>query len=267
MINDFLDFINQYNLIFQHLVYTVNTSADYKSLGSFTSPFSRILIMESGSLTYLVGSKEIELKPGFAYLIPSGLKLAYHSNSPFSYLNAFLTISGNYSHSFFSNLNDAVSVAVSMEEIAEMIELHNADNIESALKLKSKLMILLLSMFPEIEKTLYSPYSPMVKSAMHYMDHACSIKCTSKILSRDLLVSENTLAKKFREEVGVSLGKYNDIRVFKEAENMLLHSDWSIRQISDMLGFCDQFYFTRRFKQLKGMLPSDFRKQNKTQTL
>ena len=263
MDNDILDFINQYNLIIHHCSYQ-ETAKPNKSIGSFTSPFSRIIIMESGTQMFFVETKEYVLRPGNAYLIPSGLKLAYHSDAPFKCIGAFITLSGNHGHSFFSNLHQPVSTQISQEEIAEMVRLLNDKNAESALQFKSKLMVLFLSMFPEIEKSMYSTYSPIVKTAMHYMDHACSIKCTSKILSRDLNVSENTLAKKFREEVGVSLGKYNDVQVFKEAENMLLHSDWSLRQISDMLGFCDQFYFSRRFKQVKGMLPSEFRKRNKS---
>lgn len=260
MKNDILDFINQYNLTIQHFGYTVNNEKNHKSLGSFTSPFSRVVIPVSGSYTYLIDTKEYELLPGTAYFIPSGVKLAYHAETPFSNLNFFVTLNGNHGHSFFSSLHHTVSTPISAEKTAELIKLFTDDTPESALRLKAELMVLLLAMFPEIEKTMYSSYSPMVKAAMHYMDHACSIKCTSKILSRDLLVSENTLAKKFREEVGISLGKYNDIQVFNEAEKMLLNSDWSMRQISDMLGFCDQFYFSRRFKQIKGMLPSEFRK-------
>ena len=257
---DYLDFANNYNLHMLLCSYQTSTDPNYKSLGSFTSAFSRIIIMESGTLYYFVDTKEFALTPGHVYFIPSGLKLKYRADGPFTKLNFHITLDGDYGHSFFSNLRQPASIPVSQEETAVLAELIKDNSLESTLLLKTKLHIIFLNMFPEIKKSMYSHYSPMVKTAIDYMWQACSIKCTSKILSRDLHVSENTLAKKFREEVGISLGKYNDIQVFNEAEKMLLNSDWSMRQISDMLGFCDQFYFSRRFKQIKGMLPSEFRK-------
>jgi len=33
------------------------------------------------------------------------------------------------------------------------------------------------------------------------------------------------------------------------------------RQIAERLGFCDEFYFSRRFKQLTGRSPRQFREE------
>lgn len=43
------------------------------------------------------------------------------------------------------------------------------------------------------------------------------------------------------------------------AKQLLLESDWSIAEISEHLGFCNQFYFSRFFQQINGITPARFR--------
>ena len=69
------------------------------------------------------------------------------------------------------------------------------------------------------------------------------------------------MSEKFRQEVGVTLGKYIDDQLMAAAQWQLLKTKVSIGEISDALGYCDQFYFSRRFKQLCGETPLQYRKK------
>ena len=85
---------------------------------------------------------------------------------------------------------------------------------------------------------------------------------TVKELAERFYVSESVLTRRFKKEVGMSIGEYvNDI-IFTNAEKMLLKPDWSIGEISRNLGFCDQFYFSRRFKQRYHCTPYEYRTKN-----
>ena len=54
----------------------------------------------------------------------------------------------------------------------------------------------------------------------------------------------------------------NAVRIFMlTAQWQLLRTEKSIGQISNTLGFCDQFYFSRRFRQLCGVTPLQYRKK------
>ena len=64
----------------------------------------------------------------------------------------------------------------------------------------------------------------------------------------------------FKKEIGVSVGRYIDDRLMYVAELELRRGEKSINEISDMLGFCDQFYFSRRFSQTYGIPPIKYRK-------
>ena len=63
------------------------------------------------------------------------------------------------------------------------------------------------------------------------------------------------------EEAGMSQGKYIDNMIFLKAKQMLSDPALTIGQISQKLGFCDQFYFSRRFKENSRQTPSEYRKE------
>ena len=80
---------------------------------------------------------------------------------------------------------------------------------------------------------------------------------------------ENTFSKiclrfmQIEKETGKTVGQYLDNLLWAEAKRRLLLSDASVRAISEELGFCDQFYFSRRFRQLFGVTPSYYRAYGK----
>ena len=70
------------------------------------------------------------------------------------------------------------------------------------------------------------------------------------------------MAQTFREEMGLTPGQYMDEQVFLQAEQLLRRTDLSIQQISDLLGFCDPCYFSRRFHKRYGLSPKQYRKNS-----
>ena len=47
------------------------------------------------------------------------------------------------------------------------------------------------------------------------------------------------------------------------AAQMIAEGQYSLNAISNRFGFCDQFYFSRRFRQWAGKTPSQYRKEEK----
>ena len=81
-------------------------------------------------------------------------------------------------------------------------------------------------------------------------------------IAKALSTSSEKLRKTFRSETGISIGKYIDNRVMHKAELMVREDRYSIKEISDILGFCDQFYFSRCFTRKFGISPRTYRKEN-----
>ena len=103
----------------------------------------------------------------------------------------------------------------------------------------------------------------MVLKTIDFINGHISAKLRIKELADRLFVSRTYLTERFRKETGVSLGKYIDDRLMQEAQLRLCRTEDSIYTISLDLGFSDQCYFSRRFKQLCGLTPQQYRSQNR----
>jgi AraC-like DNA-binding protein len=63
----------------------------------------------------------------------------------------------------------------------------------------------------------------------------------------------------FKQKTGYSpITFINRLRMC-HACRLLRETDWSVREVAAMLGYNDQFYFSRLFKLVNGVAPTDFR--------
>lgn len=75
-----------------------------------------------------------------------------------------------------------------------------------------------------------------------------------------LTIGQEKFRKRFTEATGVPPAQYRERHRLAAARELLLYTQLSHRQIADQLGFRDEFYFSRRFKHLNGISPSEFRR-------
>ncbi len=85
-----------------------------------------------------------------------------------------------------------------------------------------------------------------------------SVQVSWEELAARVGVSYETFRKRFSKHVGVSPGRYH-MKCLMEHACQLLLSGHGNREVSEILGFCDEFHFSRRFKQVVGCPPRDFR--------
>jgi AraC-like DNA-binding protein len=78
--------------------------------------------------------------------------------------------------------------------------------------------------------------------------------------ARMLRVTERALNEATREALGSTATQLIRERVMLEAKRLLLHSDISIAEIAERLGFDDPAYFSRCFKKHTSRSPIEFRK-------
>lgn len=72
--------------------------------------------------------------------------------------------------------------------------------------------------------------------------------------------SYSALRKIFKNEMGMSMGNYQIQCRVEEAFSMLTHNQ-SIKDISEKLGYNDQFAFSTQFKKVTGFSPSQYKQQ------
>ena len=106
-------------------------------------------------------------------------------------------------------------------------------------------------------------YSEMIQRLFPLVRERLSAHLTITQLAEIMAVSPSTLTKRFRAEIEMPLGKYIDNMLFQRSQQLLLFTNLSIGEIADQLEFCDQFYFSRYFKQHQNETPSHYRKRMK----
>lgn len=82
-----------------------------------------------------------------------------------------------------------------------------------------------------------------------------------KKLSRKLAMSQALLNRMCNEHLGHSPAYLVLEFRLARAKELLSHSEFSVREISDKLGFRDQFTFSRAFKRHEGVSPREYRQQ------
>ncbi|MCZ8516877.1 AraC family transcriptional regulator [Paenibacillus filicis] len=104
-----------------------------------------------------------------------------------------------------------------------------------------------------------SGYSPIVQKAAEYIMAHFSRPLHLGQLSEYCHVHPAHLSRQFKKETGITLTDYQQKRRIEEAKVLLKTDRASIGWIAGYVGFDDAGYFTRIFKRLEGVSPSEYR--------
>lgn len=74
-------------------------------------------------------------------------------------------------------------------------------------------------------------------------------------------MSYDRLRRRFQQQTGMSPARYRAMKRIDAACLMLQRTDMTHQAIAASLGFADEFHFYKRFKQLKGVAPREFRRR------
>ncbi len=74
-------------------------------------------------------------------------------------------------------------------------------------------------------------------------------------------ISLSTLRRLVQKHTGYPLNEYVHRLKISAAKNTLLNTDKSVKEIADLYGYSDAYYFSRIFKMYAGVSPRDYRNQ------
>jgi AraC-like DNA-binding protein len=84
---------------------------------------------------------------------------------------------------------------------------------------------------------------------------------TPQAVAREVGLSYENFRKRFAQLSGESPGQYQKRRRLDWACAAIYHGDHTIKEIAGELDFCDVFHFSKAFKQVVGMTPSEYRRR------
>ena len=243
----------------------VRTDPDWWRSTGVCSPFSRLYLVTAGEGWLKTAEQTCRLRPGRAYLVPAGLTFDHGCSDYVEklYFHLYLTKPDGYDlTAHFARIED---IPVAWEELTAMVNRYAGHNRLDAFSLKSdiyRIMTGLLRRYPEKDEPL-PQYSTLTEDTMRYIQEHLSVQITAAQIAAALFVSPTVLTRTFRREVGKTMRQYVEDMVFQAAQIQLTETNRPLSDISEQLGFCDAFYFSRRFHQRYGEPPSAYRKRLK----
>ena len=262
---------------------------DQTVLGLHWHEHFELLVMTEGRAVFHIEGVPYEVRPGDVLLVPSGgLHVGYspedqgtvdyyavvfngalleglpHDSSFIRYLSPYVS----------GRLRSPVRIAGWADErspvrdcVRRVIDEFQGREraYESAIRAYLQLLFALLARehLPEsrIEpsEAAISRQSERFKPLLRYVDEHCSERITVEEAAKLVNLNPYHFCKSFKKLTGSTFIEYVNAVRMNEAERLLRGTDLTVTEISDRVGCGNPNYFTKLFKQVKGMTPSQVR--------
>ena len=248
----------------------INTSGYYEA----TLPFETynsigrndyyLMYITNGQINFEIDDSLHIAKCGDFVIFPPNHKYKYAANPPTYYLYVHFT--GSYADRFlkecgFNDLPCIISGEFSTEMQSKFNKLIDTFLYNEPLAIQncaSVLQEIILDIaMGELDKRDNSP----LKNSLKYIHDFYTGKIDIPYLAKIENLSNSRYVTNFKKQTGKSPNEYIiDLRL-QLAKSLLENTNMSIKQISERVGYTDQYFFSRLFKKHIGVSPQKYRKE------
>jgi AraC-like DNA-binding protein len=227
------------------------------------SPYTRLYFIYAGEGAVRWDGRRLPLRPGFCYLIPAGLTFDYACGSFLDQLYFHVNAYAADGCDLLSRLTGCRELPVPGGELADLLICYRSENLAGAFGLQAALQRAIARFVGSAKagEDALETHSAFLRRLYPLVQQTLSSRTTRKMLADAMAMSQSTLAKRFKAETGMTLGRYIDNLLLEKARQLLVTTDDPIGVIAERLGFCDQFYFSRYFRQRQHETPSQYRRR------
>jgi AraC-like DNA-binding protein len=218
---------------------------------------------------------ELDIQPGDITISPAGTSTSYHTAEMSSHL--CIHFGARYNDGLENQEPLELPLYFSIGRLSpqarsrfmEIIEFHNLANerevagYAAANALRQLLLWLFLQQktqqnfvesLPAVERKL----ERIVDEIEYQLEEPINIV----MLAKKIGISQNYLALMFRKKYGVTIQRYILNRRIENAKFMLEATDMQIKEIGTAAGFPNPQYFNKRFREITGVSPSEYRNKS-----
>ncbi len=225
------------------------------------SPFSFLYYITDGEADITIENKKISLMPGNWYLLPAGCKFSYNCRETMTHIYFHIKLCGEEKLDMLSVCREPILLEDN-SSFFNIIEYIKNGDLTEGLRVYGTVYSVLFEILKKNNITIENAkLSPCVRFAVEYINSNLSASLSTTEIAEKTFVAKSTLCKYFAKELQMSVQDYIYVLIFYKACQMLIENRMSIGQISMELGFCDQLYFSRKFKERYGVSPREYRKK------
>jgi AraC family transcriptional regulator of arabinose operon len=231
--------------------------------------YNKIYFIIDGEGWLKIGDREYYPQPGQLYFMPSGELQSYSSISPNTFLKYWCHFTARINNiDIFNMLNipDFLNVTDKRELnnlFQRLLYYYGKGTPYSILKTRGIMLELLAWLFEQvnirdINLQSYSFANDLLK-VLKYIEDNLSKDITIEQLSNIIHFHPNYFIRFFRDHMGCSPIQYINRMRLEKAKNLLKATNLSIKEITDLTGFNDASYFSKKFKKDIGLSPLEYR--------
>jgi AraC-like DNA-binding protein len=271
---------------------TVGTEWNYRYVNN---PYSRIYYITAGFGRIVHHDRNIDLTPGNLYLIPCFTTVNMYCDKSFTHyyvhftsrtgtgldilsildfqFQASLKASG-IDKSLFDRLIELnpnrplieydAKKSIYNEVLARAYSLDAQKSPANLIQTNALLRLLLAAFFAGHDQTQTESTLTGItrfQSSIEYIQENIESPIELAHLARIEHLNTNYYCSQFRKLMGISPMQYVNKRRIEEAQRLLLSTNDILFDISQKIGFKDEYYFSRIFKKTVGISPANYRKQ------
>jgi len=244
--------ITDISVIYQTPAWTTLGVGDKRILNGF-------LLIDDGECKYEWDGGAAELKKGSMIYLPTGCrKVVKVTKQPFSFyrISFIMKECGSGEEIIFDENPNlfAENMSKTTFEICENL-------LKSTLSENNTFISMshLCSLFEKIKKAHKPEVDERVAKIINYIENNYTENFDAETLSDICFLSRAQMFRLFKKETGDTPIDYRNRLRIKKAQQLIQSGECTIREISDMLGFENVYYFSRIFAKYTGISPGKYK--------
>jgi len=231
-------------------------------IGREKSDVSCIEYIEKGMGTVEIDGQTFYPEEGDTYFLQVGTRHHYFSDRNSPWKKVFINVSGSLLDSLIEGygLKNAyyfkgLDLSKEMYSIFFLAKERREDSTEEIILILNSVF---LKMREHMKGVGYS--SDIAEKIKEFLRNNAASRLKMEELCDYVSRSESQVIKIFKQAYGITPYAYFLNKKMKLAQDMLLNTNLSVKQIAGNLSFTDEYYFSNVFKKKIGISPAKFRK-------
>lgn len=264
MEKNLLQYLNQLTFRIDEANY-VDIENDYVDMGITWSsivayyPYNRLYLITEGKATLILKDRQINLIPDHLYFIPAYSVISsehtHHLGHYYMHFQITSALSNIPDFLDFSHITDATESDRAM--FRTLCENFPAQNAEQFFLSEGAFRMLLSK--PLANANILDSYATRFMGVLEYINNNLEKQLTLREIADVAHLNEKYFCQLFRKAFNTSPWDYVLNQRINKSLVLLLDKNLTVKQIAYMLGFADEFYFSRLFKKRLGISPNKFR--------
>ncbi|GBF75279.1 AraC family transcriptional regulator [Paenibacillus sp. 598K] len=237
----------------------------------YTPDYSKLYFFLEGSGWVRIGDQEFYPKPGQFLLMPEGVCQSYSYIGGQGYRKFWCHFSAKVGEINLFQLIDLPFLctprdpATTTRLFDELVHYTNSHALNAGLLAKARLLELLSHFVSEHDQealTLkHAAPVQRLNDILDYIHRHIHRELTIAELAAHACLHPNYFIRMFKAHMGMPPIQYIGRKKMDKAKELLAQSSYPIAEIGEMVGFRDMYHFSKQFKKITGLAPSDYRKQ------